>query len=33
MRDKLKQYKTRIEKKLENERELAKQLIRNGQTE
>lgn len=33
MRDKLKQYKSRIETKLENERELAKQLLQKGQTE
>lgn len=33
MRDKLKQYKTRIETKLDNERELAKQLIRDGKVE
>lgn len=33
MRDKLKQCRSRIEIKLNKERELAKQLIRNGQTE
>ncbi len=33
MRDKLKQYKTRIESKLASEREVAKKLVQSGQTE
>lgn len=33
MRDKLKQYKNKIETKLDNERELAKQFIKDGKVE
>ena len=33
MRDKLKQYKNRIEIKLNNEREIAKELVKNGKIE
>jgi hypothetical protein len=33
MRDKLKQYKKKIELKLEKERELAKEFVKNGQIE
>ena len=33
MRDKLKQYKKKIELKLEKERELAKELVKSGQIE
>ena len=33
MRDKLKQYKKRIELQLEKEREAAKTLLKNGQVE
>lgn len=33
MRDKLRQYKNRIETKLENERQLAKELVQQGKTE